>query len=86
MSAIEYTSIEEQIEKLKSQGLILSNEEFAKNQLELYGYSNLIKSYREPYVITSDQGKMFRSDIAFKPIKFTKTSGTLQLFKKCFNS
>jgi len=68
MSAIEYTSIEAQIEKLKSQGLIISNEEFAKNQLELYGYSNLIKSYREPYVITSDQGKMFRSDIAFEQL------------------
>ena len=44
MSAIEYTSTEEQIEKLKSQGFILSNEEF------------------------------------------TEISGTLQLFKKCFNS
>ena len=35
---ISYTSIENQIEKLRSQHLIIANEEFAKSQLKLYGY------------------------------------------------
>jgi len=65
---IEYISVEKQIEKLKSQNLIISDEIFAKNCLEQFGYSNLIKSYREPYVIISDEGKKFRSDIKFEQI------------------
>lgn len=68
MSDTEYTSIEKQLKKLKSQCLIISNEVFAKDQLELYGYSNLIKSYRDPYVITSEQGKVFRSNITFEQL------------------
>ncbi len=68
MSNIEYTSIEKQLEKLKSRCLIISDETFAKNQLELYGYSNLIKSYRDPYVITSEQGKIFQTNITFEQL------------------
>ena len=44
-----YATAEEQIEKLKRQGLIVDDSAFAKAELELYGYSNLIKSYRDPY-------------------------------------
>ena len=68
MSDIEYTSIEKQLKKLKSQCLIISDEEFAKKQLELYGYSNLIKSYRDPYVITTEQGKIFQTNITFEQL------------------
>ena len=39
---IKYSTIEQQIEKLKSQGLVISDESFAKSQLKCYGYSNLI--------------------------------------------
>ncbi|HJA12344.1 MAG TPA: hypothetical protein H9799_05250 [Candidatus Mediterraneibacter merdipullorum] len=48
---IEYTTVEKQIEKLKQQNLIIDDEEFAKKSLTLFGYSNLIKSYREPYIV-----------------------------------
>lgn len=37
-----YTAVDDQIKKLKNQGLIINNEEFAKSELQLYGYSNLI--------------------------------------------
>lgn len=65
---IEYSTIEQQIEKLKSQGLIISDEDFAKSQLKCYGYSNLIKSYREPYIIIENGNKRYRSGVTFEQI------------------
>ena len=43
-----YSSVEEQIEKLKQQNLIIEDEDFAKKYLEIFGYFNLIKGYRSP--------------------------------------
>lgn len=63
---IKYSTVEQQIEKLKSQNLIINDEQFAKNSLHLFGYSNLIKSYREPYVINSGDKKMYRSGVSFE--------------------
>ncbi len=61
-------TIEEQINKLKSQNLIIQNEEFTKKQLNKYGYFN-IKSYRDPYVINNDDGKkIYRSGITFEQV------------------
>ncbi len=47
---IRYSPIEHQVEKLKSQGLIMSDEDYVKALLSQCGYSNLIKSYRDPYI------------------------------------
>lgn len=63
-----YTTIEQQIEKLIKQNLIISDEEFAKSQLTLYGYSNLIKSYRDPYIININGKKTYRSGVTFEQI------------------
>ena len=49
---ITYTDVYSQLEKLKSQNLIISDEAFAISALSRYGYSNLIKSYREPVSYT----------------------------------
>ena len=57
MDNITYSTPEEQIEKLKGQHLIIENENFAIRALSSYGYSNLIKSYREPYMIFMDGKK-----------------------------
>lgn len=65
---ISYTTVNQQIEKLKLQNLIISNEEFAKEALTLFGYSNLIKSYREPYVIISNDKKVYRSGVTFEQL------------------
>lgn len=65
---ISYTTVEQQIEKLKHQNLIIDNENFAKEALTLFGYSNLIKSYREPYVINSNGKKMYRSGVTFEQL------------------
>lgn len=70
-----YATAEEQIEKLKRQGLIVDDSAFAKAELELYGYSNLIKSYRDPYTIVSEGKKnisfwhYFRTGLVFIHIR-----------------
>lgn len=63
-----YAPPEKQIEKLKRQGLIISDESFAKDQLELYGYSNLIKSYRDPYIYMNNGHKLYRTGVTFEQI------------------
>ncbi len=65
---ITYTTIEQQIQKLKKQHLIIEDEASAKRQLHLYGYFNLIKSYRDPYVINKDGEKIYRSGVTFEQI------------------
>ena len=66
---IPYSSVQDQIEKLKAKNLIIPDEDFAADALSLYGYSNLIKSYQDPYVYTDEHGnKVFRSGIAFHQI------------------
>lgn len=63
-----YTTSEQQIEKLKEQNLSISDDNIAKKNLEVFGYSNLIKSYREPYTITVNNKKVYRSGITFERI------------------
>lgn len=65
MDKVHYTTPEIQIKKLKSQNLIIENEDLAKDALSLFGYSNLIKSYREPYMIISENQKMYRTGVSF---------------------
>lgn len=65
---IAYTTVEQQIEILKRQGLIIDDVDFAKSELLLYGYSNLIKSYRDPYTFIEDGKKRYRSGITFEQI------------------
>ncbi|MCM1172362.1 MAG: Abi family protein [Clostridium sp.] len=66
---INYTTPEQQIIKLKKQNLIIEDEENAKRKLQIYGYSNLIKSYREPYVVTNGNEKSYRSGVTFNQIE-----------------
>lgn len=68
MSNLEYTTVEQQIEKLKSQKLLILNEENAKTDLMAFGYTNLIKGYREPYIVNFNGQKMYRSGVTFEQI------------------
>lgn len=63
-----YSSIEHQIEKLKKQGLIIGNDELAFNALYTCGYFNLIKGYRDPYIIKTDNEIKYRSGVTFERI------------------
>ena len=68
MDIINYTTPLEQIEKLKKQNLTIENESEAIEALSLYGYSNLIKSYREPYTHVKNGLKVYRSGVSFKQV------------------
>lgn len=63
-----YTTIEQQIKKLKEQNLLIENDEFAKIHLEVFGYFNLIKGYRTPYIINSGNTLNYRSGVTFEQL------------------
>lgn len=66
---LSYRDADYLIEKLRQQNLIVNDEDFAKSALEQFGYSNLIKSYREPYVYTDCNGrKRYRDGVTFEQI------------------
>lgn len=70
MKDIPYSTVEAQLQKLKNDGLIIENDNHALDNLQLYGYSNLIKSYRDPYVIKDSSGhKTYRDGVTFDQIK-----------------
>lgn len=46
---IEYSTISEQIELLRSKDLIIDDVDFASEQLKQFGYYNIINSYKVPY-------------------------------------
>ena len=68
MDDIIYTTPEEQVQKLKDQHLIIEDDDAAIHALSSFGYSNVIKSYRDPYTITVDGSKIYRSDVTFNQI------------------
>lgn len=66
---IKYIPVEQQVEKLKLQGLIIPDENEAISHLKIYGYSNLIKSYRDPYIVVNKDGeKLYRSGVTIYQI------------------
>lgn len=69
MNEIRYTTPSEQIQKLRSQNMIVIDEEYAEEQLFQCGYSNLIKSYRDPYIFISNGKKMYRSGVTFEQLQ-----------------
>lgn len=68
MDNIVYTTPQEQIAKLREQNLLIADDSFAEIVIRQYGYSNLIKSYREPYVFTSNGKKFFRTGVTFEQV------------------
>lgn len=67
-NAIHYSTVEYQIEKLISQGLIINDKELAQHELSLYGYTNLIKGYREPYTYIKDGKRLYKPGTTFEQI------------------
>lgn len=69
MKEFKYISVNSQIEKLKKQGLIISDEAFVYNILSIHGYYNVINGYREPYITVDSQGnKIFKPSVTFEQI------------------
>lgn len=44
----QYTTAEQQLQKLKLQKLTILDEDLAKSALRTYGYYNIINGYRDP--------------------------------------
>lgn len=63
-----YADSEKLINKLTDQGLIINNIDNVKHMLDVYGYSNLIKSYRDPFIYETDNGKKYRQNTSFEQI------------------
>ncbi len=68
MSDFEYTTIEQQIKKLKSQHLIINNDVMAVHALRTYGYYNIINGYRDPYITRTYKEKTYSPDVSFEQI------------------
>lgn len=65
---IYYSTPEDQLKKLISQNLTIYDQNHALTGLRLFGYSNLIKSYRDPYILKSDDTIMYRDGVSFEQI------------------
>lgn len=65
---IEYSTISEQIELLRSKDLIIDDVDFASEQLKQFGYYNIINSYKAPYQKDSDGKKVFIPGTSFEQI------------------
>ena len=63
-----YTTVEQQIQKLKSQFLTFDNEAQARIHLETYGYYNIINGYRDPYIVREYDKKVYSSNVTFEQI------------------
>lgn len=67
-NAFNYTTIDQQIKKLKTQLLTFEDESFAKQILQTYGYYNIINGYRDPYIIREYDKKKYSVDVTFEQI------------------
>ena len=64
----DYTTTDQQIQKLKSQLLTFENENVAGTILQTYGYYNIINGYRDPYIIREYGNKKYSPDVTFEQI------------------
>ena len=64
----QYTTIDQQIQKLKLQHLNFDDEILARNRLATYGYYNIINGYRDPYIIRAYDKKTYSPNVTFEQI------------------
>ena len=68
MSNFDYTTVDQQIQKLKAQRLSFGNENFARSVLKTFGYYNIINGYRDPYITRDHNGKTYVPGVTFEQI------------------
>lgn len=64
----QYTTAEQQLQKLKRQKLAIIDEDLAKSALRTYGYYNIINGYRDPYITRSYGKKLYNAGVTFEQI------------------
>lgn len=78
-----FKTYEEQIEIIKNRGLIVEDEEYAKEQLALYNYYNIINGYKDLFVINNaTENERFIENVRFEELLqlYTFDIKTKQLF------
>lgn len=68
MNNYKFTTVDEQIKKLKSQKLTIIDESAAKTKLSTYGYYNIINGYRDPYITRLYGEKTYNPGVTFEQI------------------
>ena len=70
INSTRHSDVIHQLEKLKAQKLNISDEYADKiaEILDQHGYSNVVKSYRDPYVIRTASGIEYRDGVSFDQI------------------
>lgn len=65
-----FKTIDQQINILKSRGLLIQNEEAAKNNLRRYGYYEIINGYKDCFLDSSNDNKTetFKPNVTFEHI------------------
>ena len=67
-SDVIYTTVDQQIDELLSKNLVIDDVDLAKYTLQLYGYTSVIKNYREIYLVSDHGEKRFRNGIRYEQI------------------
>lgn len=69
MKELKYTTFEEQVNKVRSQGLLIDDDFLTKKQIQTYGFYNIINGYRDPYInIDSSGNKSYTAGTSFQKI------------------
>ena len=68
MDIIERSTIQDQLDLLRNQGLQINDPRLAFDSLSVYGYSNLIKEYRTPFIYMSGDEVRYRDGVGFEQI------------------
>lgn len=68
MREIPYSDINTQITKLKNKGLHFNDLDHAKNMMSIYGYYNIINTYKEPYIHIENGEKVYNAGVSFEQI------------------
>lgn len=64
-----FKTYEEQVEIIKNRGLIVEDEKFAKEQLALYNYYNIINGYKDLFVIDNGtERERFKENVKFEEL------------------
>lgn len=63
-----FTTVEQQLEKLDKQKLIIEDKNAAKVALATYGYYSIVNGYRDPFIIREYDKKYYRPNTTFQEI------------------
>lgn len=67
-NAKKFTTFDQQVERLKSRGLIFHSEDNGIKALRQFGYYNIINGYKEHYIEVDDGKEKYKDGVSFEQI------------------